>query len=510
MGNAGATGMLQVGAMIGVEVANNEPLTGGSQLQGKVYLQVEKEKVSALCLVVRFIGQEKVCVTDTQESGSTDDTTTETTYASATSEIVKIEVILAQFPSGEVTRGRYEFPFVLDIPFNLPGTQGKVALSDYFAVQYTLGAELVRPAGMLNFKVANSTEVFIEDLPAIGPPVPSALPPYIIPVSSCCFSQGHMQLTANVDNTCPAMGELINVSFAVDNQSRAPVRAVEVVLLQLIRGVAQRRSFSVTTTLFRLRIPCTVAPGSQTRGVDASSLQTLPVSVPVCRPSFRGKIGSVSHVLLVRACTPACTANPVIEVRLRIHGSRAMFRDLVPVVEAPFQLPADWRPQIIADSSVAEVPVATVVELPATDAEEAPAQAQGIPGGLLTTMDAQNLILQLQSCSPLQEVAIVHDWLAQGGNVDELSPDLLRCVFSCIRQEMSYSAVAEEMGAAMMGKLTLFHVAGAASGCPESHKGAVCVRFAAYVQDKSAASSVLRDAGLSQAALDKLLAHYSS
>lgn len=90
MGNTSGTGMLQVGAMIGVEVVNNgQPFFGGGQMQGKVYLQVDKEKVSALNVVLRFTGRETTCVSYTEETGSGDDRRRETRHAYAQADIVK-------------------------------------------------------------------------------------------------------------------------------------------------------------------------------------------------------------------------------------------------------------------------------------------------------------------------------------------------------------------------------------------------------------------------------------
>eukprot|EP01031_Cornospumella_fuschlensis_P030727 gene30727-37127_t len=523
MGNANGTGMLQVGAMIGVELVNSGPQVGGGQLQGKVYLQVDKEKVSALSLVLRFIGLEKVCVTYTEESGSGDDRTTTTHSAYANHDIVRIEATLAQFPSGEVTKGRYEFPFVLNVPPNLPGTQGQAVGSDYFVIQYTIGAELIRPASMLNAKVANGTEIFIMDPPAIGPPVPSTVSPHIVPVSfCCCYSTGQMQLTANVDSTCPAMGESFNVSFGVENMSSSKVKGVEVMLMQITRGIAQGHSFSAPSVLFQARFPGTEVPGSEKkRGgqsyqsvasqASASPLKTVVANVPLCRPTLKGVNGGVSHMLIVKACTPACTVNPVIEIPMRIHASRAMFQNMVPAVEVPFQRPADWQAQAMA------TPVGSVMSVtpPAPTGPEAayfaggsPAVAAASPVPGLDVHSVQYLIQQLQSANQFLEVSVVRDWLAQGGRVDDFTPDMLQQVFGCLRQEMSYSSLTEDVGAAMRGKLSLYHVAGAARGCPESQRSSVCIGFAKYVQDKSFARSVLSDTGLSQSALDMVLMYY--
>lgn len=102
----------------------------------------------------------------------------------------------------------------------------------------------------------------------------------------------------------------------------------------------------------------------------------------------------------------------------------------------------------------------------------------------------------------------MRDWLSQGGRVDEITPDLLENIFACIRQEMSFTSLTEVIGATMRGKLTVYHVAGASRGVPESQKSNVCIGFSKYVADKAAARSVLSDAGLSQSALEMVLVYY--
>ncbi|RYG65496.1 hypothetical protein EON64_11780, partial [archaeon] len=345
--------MFQVGAMIGVEVVNNgQPNMGGGQIHGKVYLQVDKEKVSALSLVLRFVGRELTLVA--YESGE------DSCNAYDSTDIVRVEANLAQFPTGEVTKGHFEFPFALVIPPNVPGSQGQVVGLNYFAIQYLLEAELVRPASMMNAKVLNGVEVLIMDPPVMeAPPVPSNVPPHILPVVSCsCFGTGHMQITALAGNTCLAMGEAFNLDYGVQNMSSSTVKGVDVMLVQVVRGRAKAHSFCLPTYIHRQRIIDDDVPSAQTKQKSqgcqrvpgqngAPLLKKLIIKVPLCRPTYTGRIGSVTHMLIVQAITPTCTANPLIEVPMRIFSSRAraMFQNMVPTMEVPFQYPDDWQAQ---------------------------------------------------------------------------------------------------------------------------------------------------------------------
>eukprot|EP01031_Cornospumella_fuschlensis_P031038 gene31038-37513_t len=517
MDNDSGTVMLQMGAVVGLELANTgQPLFGGSQLQGKVFLQVVQEKVSANSLVLTFLGAEKTCIryfeTVYVEDGPNG---TRTCYTYASSPVVNIQATLAQFPAGHVAQGGYEFPFVLTLPPNIPGSQGQTVGPNYFAIQYGLTVELLRPASMTNAKVHNGVEVIIMDPPATGPPAPSRVPPQVIPLVFCgCMDTGTMQLTAIADNTRLAMGESFNVDFGVQNMSSSKVQGVEVTLFEVVKARAPPgHSFHSQSQLFHRSIPALEVPGTQTQRkgqiyqsvpgqADSSMLKKLLVSVPVCRPTYTGNFGSVSHVLVVRAVMSACTTVPLIEVNVRIYGSRLVLG---------------------AQSLVMAGPMGATVLL----GMSAPAGSEGgaasggggavnfggntppAGDGSVDVHSVQYLIQQLQSSNQFLEVSIVRYWLSQGGRVDDLTPDRLQKVFGCIRQDASFASLADDIGAALLGRLTLDHVAAAARGAPESQRSSLCIAFSQYVHDKSSARSVLSDAGLSQSELDLVLLYFS-
>eukprot|EP01031_Cornospumella_fuschlensis_P046736 gene46736-57235_t len=106
MGNA-SVGGAEAGALIGIELANGrEPVCVGGLLQGKVYLQVNNEKVAAQSLALRLHGHEKTCVVHIAESGNG---RSSRSYHYGGAALIKFEAIIAQFPTGELTQGRYEY-----------------------------------------------------------------------------------------------------------------------------------------------------------------------------------------------------------------------------------------------------------------------------------------------------------------------------------------------------------------------------------------------------------------
>lgn len=459
-----------------VKISVDNSGQNGAQLQGRVYLQVDEDKVSALSVVLRLVGLEKVCVSFADDTGSGSNS-----HVYASSEIARIQATLAEFPAGEVSKGRYEFPFVLVIPSYVPGSQKGPVSADYFAIEYVLEAELIRPASIMNSKVVHSTGVSIKSPPVVGPPEPSRVPPHIVPVMfCCCLGTGQMKLTAIVDNTRLATGEGCNVSFGIQDMSSLTVAGVEVSLMQVVRGRVEGHSFCHPTQLFKQHIPGIDVPGAQTKKngqvyqsaleqMNTDLLMKLHISVPTCRPTYNGKIGSVTHMLIVKAITMICTVNPSIEIPMKISdGTRS----------APDNTQGPYF---------------------GVSAQVSPALSG------VSVHSVQYLIQLLQSNNESLEVSIVGDWLAQGGEVDELTPDMLQTVFGCLRQELSFSRLTEDIGAALRGRLTVYHVAGAARGAPESQRSNVCIGFAKYVQDKSAARSVLSDTGLSQSALDMVV-----
>eukprot|EP01031_Cornospumella_fuschlensis_P029210 gene29210-35261_t len=464
--------MLQMGAIVGLELANTgQPLFGGGQLQGKVFLQVVKEMVSANSLVLTFVGAEKTCV---QYSYSSEETGHRVDYAYTNSPVVNIQAALAQFPAGHVAQGGYEFPFVLTLPPNIPGSQGQTVGRNYFAIQYVL----LRPGSMTNAKVHNGVEVIIMDPPATGPPVPSRVPPQEVPLVLCgCMGTGTMQLTAIADNTRLAMGESFNLEYGVQNMSSSKVQGVEVTLFEVLKARSSPfLDFHSQPQLFHRSIPALEVPGTQTQRkrqiyqsvpgqVDSFMLKKLLVSVPVCRPTYTGNFGEPENLRQQASLG---------------SQSLGMAGPMGTTVLLGMSAPAGSEGGATSGGGGA---VNFGGNTPAGD-------------GSMDVHSAQYLIQQLQSSNQFLEVSIVRYWLSHGGRIDDLTPDMLQTIFGCIRQDASFASLANDIGAALLGHLTLKHVAAAARGVPESQRSSLCIAFSQYVHDKSSASSVLSGASL--------------
>lgn len=347
-------GVTSVGAALFVQLDNNGPIIGGGQISGRVYLSVDKDNVSADSLNVKFYGREATKVQYTVQNGDN----TETRSAFDDRIILCIDCVLAIFPK-YVTRGRYEFPFCMKVPFGLPGKQGTRVGSDWFVIEYFLEARLNR-LGMFAWDVHNHQEILLLD-----PPSPIKIPSFVPPVTKpinfcCCIEKGTVTVLANCDDTNINSGEQFNVDYSIHNESEATIKALEIRIDQTMRFTADGHVNHCTNTMYKLRID-----ESQLQGIDkmerhgdgvvpldyAAIFQQLMAQTrratfnfPVCRSSMRGQLGTIHHALVVRVATPFCVDDPELHIPLTvINGPQVAFQGMQPAVGMAYQRPADWN-----------------------------------------------------------------------------------------------------------------------------------------------------------------------
>lgn len=350
-------GVTSVGAAIFVQLDNVGAIIGGGQISGRVYLSVEKDNVTADSLNVKFFGREATRVQYTVQNGDN----TETRYAYDERVIVCMDCVLAIFPK-VVSRGRYEFPFAMKIPFGLPGKQGTRSGSEWFVTEYFLEARLHR-YGMFAWDVHNHQEIFLLD-----PPSPIKIPSFVPPVTKpiyfcCCIDKGTVTVLANCDDTNINSGELFNVDYSVHNESEATIKALEIRIDQTMRYTADGHVNHVSSVMFHKRVD-----QSELEGIDkmprhgngvvpvdyATIFQQLMAQTkrasfnfPNCRSTMRGQLGTVQHALVVRVATPFCVDDPEIHIPLTvINGPQVAFQGMVPAVGATYQRPADWNAMV--------------------------------------------------------------------------------------------------------------------------------------------------------------------
>jgi hypothetical protein len=211
-----------IGANVSVQLNQDKEVCGGSTLGGTIYLDVEKDSISADSLNVRFYGHESTQITRATNNGDQ--------INLAKHELVCLDYVLYSF-NGEVNRGRYEYPFEITLPIGLPGKQGfKQPTSDltmfqkrpdFFVIEYFVEGSL-RRSGMLTWDVKNSQEILLlSDPPYYKVKTPSFIEPITRPVSFCgCYRTGTVTLLANVDSMNLFINDKIHIEYAIRNEWR--------------------------------------------------------------------------------------------------------------------------------------------------------------------------------------------------------------------------------------------------------------------------------------------------
>jgi hypothetical protein len=184
----------QSGAQVSVQLNQDGGLIcGGSKLSGTVYLNVEKDSITADSLNVKFYGHEATQV-QYQESyvGSDGKSNRRTVTVRELHQLVCVDYVLCKnYTNSVVLKGRYEYPFEITLPDFLPGKQGQKYGGNWFVIEYFLEARLHR-SGMLTFDVKNSQEILLSDKPFESiEKTPSFIEPICRPVYFfCCYKTG--------------------------------------------------------------------------------------------------------------------------------------------------------------------------------------------------------------------------------------------------------------------------------------------------------------------------------
>ena len=169
------------GAFVVVQLNDAGTHCGGSTVRGRVYLDVQKSSVSADSLNIRFYGREHSRIEYSETEGSGDDSRTVSKTAHATNYFYDVDYQLCSYLDNTVQNGRYEYPFEIKLPLNIPGKQSFSQFLASIDVTYHVEARLHRH-GMLTWDVKNSMEVLMLDPPYKRIPTPGFSPPSTLPI----------------------------------------------------------------------------------------------------------------------------------------------------------------------------------------------------------------------------------------------------------------------------------------------------------------------------------------
>lgn len=341
--------------------------------------------------------------------------------------------------------------------------------SEWFVIEYFLEARLHRK-GMMTWDVKNSQEILLSDKPHYSTQkIPSFIEPISRPVYfCCCHKTGTMTLLANVDTTNVFVNDVLQIEYAARNDSTSSVKGFKISVQRTEHFHAHGHGAFKSTTIYQQQIESKSElldkkfPDSSVESLRRA-VQTIGVKIPDERPSYHGYLGNVSYVVEVRIQTPMCSMNPEVTIPIVLLRNRADFAGIIPEVEVPFALPADWQ--------ATKAPLAELY-LPPPTPSVPPINAHSL----------STLINDLKESNQWTESTVLKDWLTHG-STDELLHDL-GSVFRCIRGEYSYTAFPKIIGEATEGKLSCKYISNAARVVPDMHKAAVCYNFARYCVDK--------------------------
>ena len=174
--------MGNVGAKVVVRLSSPSHYAG-SLMEGRVYLGVEKERVDCTQLRIKFQGEEYVEISRliVTMSGAPPATYPMSTINlhQETSVFFKYDEQIANFSERIVRRGRYEFPFSIQVPSNLPSSFEISLHAGKCLLRYTLEVRLDR-LGCTSSDVVHRIPVLIVGVVPLPPIRPLYRGPYTV------------------------------------------------------------------------------------------------------------------------------------------------------------------------------------------------------------------------------------------------------------------------------------------------------------------------------------------
>jgi hypothetical protein len=312
----------------------------GEAIHGKVVLNLQGTFDEGDFLNVKIIGTEYGLVkfTNSYSKGESGAVTT-TAYSSKPFLDTQIMQLNAPFNSSV---NEYPFTFLLptdifgSMATSIPGPQGGDCRIHYF-----VDAKMYRK-GWKKAEVENSVTIKIDHLPLSNI---DKLNAYYSPTAYSiffwgCWKRGDIVLGLNF-YTVAIPDEQLDVGYVIQNNSNVKVISVEFVLREITAWKTERLKRSKKTNLsvktFRpedLSLDVTSVKQRQTPLLSLENLKeildakkhSIKLKVPLtCKPTVKGKIISVSHLLEMRINTSGGNNNPVMYLPLMIFSVGSSF-----------------------------------------------------------------------------------------------------------------------------------------------------------------------------------------
>eukprot|EP00978_Attheya_sp_CCMP212_P026101 scaffold85141_cov51-Attheya_sp.AAC.5 len=256
---------------LGVET-NASSYERGSILSGQAYMDVTMEggnirHVHATSLNLQLMGEEAAMVIDHEEGVDRDSHV-----------FWSLNVPLTHFKSGLVPPGRFEYPFQIQLPANLPGSMYFQEGESGCEIRYTLFVHLVgnKPdifdstggdTGSTNAKTIFITPQQIMPTTYNHDEVSRAMiPSQVFPIRRCCCIEGSMAIGGRVDRALLTPNEVLSLDVSILNNSTVSVKAVEIDLNETIEFRTKGHQRRVCRKIAQKRLIGDLFPGVEPMG----------------------------------------------------------------------------------------------------------------------------------------------------------------------------------------------------------------------------------------------------
>jgi hypothetical protein len=485
--------------------------TPGEVVNGKVHLSVNQAQVECVSVGCRIIGQESTRVIYHTGSGKHRHRHTATEKRN----FLDMQFCLQQVSGGSIHSGQYEYPFQFAVPAGCPASMAGLihrSGSDRFNIQYYVEVWLDRP-GMLRWDIRNKQIFTVFTHPPTSAKTPIYMEPSPVHLSTfLCVPRGHVVLGGAADSNVLCAGENTVIKYAVQNNSSVGIKAVEVIIEEVVTITARGHTSTGRTMLFKKRLTageCKAdlralagdAPDQEQTWrnlteVLHSDTTNVPAVVPVNACStYNGSVVFISHEMTIKVCTGFGCSNPSVTRPITIY-SRG---NAQPVYEAedgfapPPALPAGWSP-VIAQAVVLPPMVRTAsvaYEEPDEHAKVVYASAAGVAVSAVPMSSLPHLLQTLRgSYDPVGDVSL---YIKNGGRLDDMQEDDFFQLFSAVNDVFDQQRVADVV-AANLTSITCGKVARAAAGTKDMCRREVVEKLLAVqpLVDKQNAGEVYK------------------
>jgi hypothetical protein len=371
MGNA-ASG--SSGLTVSVDPPQGEKISylAGSKLTGTVYATTtgDEKKSDSDRLQVFLIGKEDVCVRyTTTHSNGNNGTTTQTHYAYAKRDIVRVSIPLIGVGTS-VNPGNHAYPFEVQLPDHIPTSMMHTGDGGHCNIVYKIKVEVSGKWRNHNIE----TPIVVLARPPDSSPVPNFVEPTTQAITMCCcIPRGNITFGASIDDTRVGRGEVMSVNFGCKNEASTEIEYVEAYINEKIGWSAHGHSSKTKHKIVERRFNETddmqkrskeqmrqlkedLDSEIRSRGLKDELYREIlaavqegnnkaTIEIPfTANHTYMGSCMSVSHTLTIKVKTASMSSNPErkmpIQIVTEVSAANGMTGDYA-APSAP--LPEGWN-----------------------------------------------------------------------------------------------------------------------------------------------------------------------